>query len=178
MAQTNACKVLFMAAATAESAQLAIGHAGGIEACVDSMKEYEDDDIVMEGCLLALSNLCIPEENIPFALEGDLIELGVNAMSKNVENCGLQEHGCAVLANLAVHEEARGRIRECGGCDNIVVSMIVNRKFMELSLYWSFFHQYQHEILHSLPPATTFYSNGFRRAVSSVSGITKFMCKG
>ena len=44
VAQTNACKVLFMAAATAESAQLAIGHAGGIEACVDSMKEYEDDD--------------------------------------------------------------------------------------------------------------------------------------
>jgi len=55
VAQTNACKVLFMAAATAESAQLAIGHAGGIEACVDSMKEYEDDDIVMEGCLLALT---------------------------------------------------------------------------------------------------------------------------
>lgn len=127
MAQTNACKVLFLAAASGDKPlQIAIGFAGGVEGAVDAMKVFEEDDIVMEGCLLALSNLCIPEENVQYALEGELIELAAAAMAKNVENCGLQEHGCAVLANLAVHEKARRRIRDCGGCDNIVVSMIVN----------------------------------------------------
>jgi len=126
MAQTNACKVLFIASASGEDLQIAIGHAGGIEALVDAMREFDDDVIVLEGCLLALSNLCIPEENLNYALEGELIELAVNAMSKNVENCGLQEHGCAVLANLAVQMEAQRRIRNCGGCDTVVVSMVVN----------------------------------------------------
>ncbi|KAL9184543.1 hypothetical protein ACHAXT_012513 [Thalassiosira profunda] len=126
MAQTNACKVLFIASAAGESLQTAIGSAGGIEALVDAMKQFEDDVIVLEGCLLALSNLCIPEGNLPYALGGQLIELAVNAMSQNVENSGLQEHGCAVLANLAVHDPARRRIRDCGGCDTVVVSMVVN----------------------------------------------------
>mmetsp|Transcript_28587 Transcript_28587/g.61460 ORF Transcript_28587/g.61460 Transcript_28587/m.61460 type:complete len:840 (-) Transcript_28587:175-2694(-) len=126
MAQTNACKVLFIASAAGEDLQIAIGHAGGIEALVDAMKEFEDDVIVLEGCLLALSNLCIPRENLDLALGTEMIELAVNAMSQNVENCGLQEHGCAVLANLAVHEAARVRIRNCGGCDTVVVSMVVN----------------------------------------------------
>lgn len=126
MAQTNACKVLFIASAAGEDLQISMGRAGGIEALVDAMKVFEDDAIVLEGCLLALSNLCIPEENLPFALGGELIELAVNAMSRNVENCGLQEHGCAVLANLAVHGDARARMRDCGGCDTVVVSMVVN----------------------------------------------------
>eukprot|EP00571_Detonula_confervacea_P008566 CAMPEP_0172315142 /NCGR_PEP_ID=MMETSP1058-20130122/24199_1 /TAXON_ID=83371 /ORGANISM="Detonula confervacea, Strain CCMP 353" /LENGTH=686 /DNA_ID=CAMNT_0013029155 /DNA_START=30 /DNA_END=2090 /DNA_ORIENTATION=+ len=127
MAQTNACKVLFIASASGEDLQMAIGNAGGFEALVDAMKEFESDVIVVEGCLLALSNLCIPEENIlSYALPGELIELTVNAMSQNVENCGLQEHGCAILANLAMHDDARGRIRDCGGCDTVVVSMVVN----------------------------------------------------
>eukprot|EP00581_Thalassiosira_minuscula_P020157 CAMPEP_0183719698 /NCGR_PEP_ID=MMETSP0737-20130205/12521_1 /TAXON_ID=385413 /ORGANISM="Thalassiosira miniscula, Strain CCMP1093" /LENGTH=741 /DNA_ID=CAMNT_0025949433 /DNA_START=250 /DNA_END=2475 /DNA_ORIENTATION=- len=126
MAQTNACKVLFIASASGEDLQVSIGEAGGIEALVDAMREFDDDVIVLEGCLLALSNLCIPEENLNYALEGELLELAVNAMSTNVENCGLQEHGCAVLANLAVHEQARRRIRKCGGCDTVVVSMVVN----------------------------------------------------
>eukprot|EP00580_Thalassiosira_gravida_P018879 CAMPEP_0201658494 /NCGR_PEP_ID=MMETSP0494-20130426/1339_1 /ASSEMBLY_ACC=CAM_ASM_000839 /TAXON_ID=420259 /ORGANISM="Thalassiosira gravida, Strain GMp14c1" /LENGTH=703 /DNA_ID=CAMNT_0048135483 /DNA_START=101 /DNA_END=2212 /DNA_ORIENTATION=+ len=126
MAQTNACKVLFIASASGEDLQIAIGHAGGIEALVDAMKEFDDDVIVIEGCLLALSNLCIPRENLDSALGTEMIELTVNAMSQNVENCGLQEHGCAVLANLAVHEAARVRIRICGGCDTVVVSMVVN----------------------------------------------------
>ena len=88
MAQTNACKVLFLAAASGDKPlQIAIGFAGGVEGAVDAMKEFEDDDIVMEGCLLALSNLCIPEENVQYALEGELIELAAAAMAKNVENC-------------------------------------------------------------------------------------------
>jgi probable inactive protein kinase-like protein SgK071 len=63
---------------------------------------------------------------VGYALDVKLVELTVNAMSKNVDVSGLQEHGCAVLANLAVHERARGLIRDCGGCDAIVVSMVVN----------------------------------------------------
>ena len=43
MAQTNACKVLFIASAASESLQTAIGNAGGIEALVDAMKEFDDD---------------------------------------------------------------------------------------------------------------------------------------
>lgn len=126
MAQTNACKVLFIAGASGAHLQIAIGLAGGIEALVDAMKEFDDDIIVLEGCLLALSNLCIPQENLEYALDTEVIELTVNAMSQNVENCGLQEHGCAVLANLSAHEKAWERIRNCGGCDTVVVSMVVN----------------------------------------------------
>lgn len=126
MAQTNACKVLFIASASGIDLQRAIGGAGACEALLDAMKKFESDVIVMEGCLLALSNLCIPEDNLPSALAAEVIELAVNAMSQAVENCGLQEHGCAVLANLAVHEDARKRIRDCGGCDSVVVSMVVN----------------------------------------------------
>ena len=125
MAQTNACKVLFMASASSESIQMAIGHAGAIDALVDTMKEFHDDSIVLEGCLLALSNICIPEENLVYAVEGEMIELTVNAMSQNVENCGLQEHGCSVLANLAVHGDARPKITDCGGCDAVGGSMVV-----------------------------------------------------
>ncbi|KAL7527642.1 hypothetical protein ACHAXR_002056 [Thalassiosira sp. AJA248-18] len=126
MAQTNACKVLFIASASGEDLQNTIGDAGGIGALVDAMKEFEEDNIVLEGCLLALSNLCIPKHNLKYSTEGELIELSVNAMSRNVDNCGLQEHGCAVIANLAVHAGARKRIRDCGGCDTVVVSMVVN----------------------------------------------------
>ena len=49
MAQTNACKVLFIASATSEELQIAIGEAGGIAALVDAMKEFGDDTIVLEG---------------------------------------------------------------------------------------------------------------------------------
>ena len=41
-------------------------------------------------------------------------------------NCGLQEHGCAVLANLTVQMEAHRQIRNGGGCEIVVVSMVVN----------------------------------------------------
>jgi hypothetical protein len=126
MAQTAACKVLFIASSYGEALQIAMADAGCIEALVDAMHDFEDDIVVLEGCLLALSNLCMPENNVGYALDVKLVELTVNAMSKNVDVSGLQEHGCAVLANLAVHERARGLIRDCGGCDAIVVSMVVN----------------------------------------------------
>ena len=126
MAQTAACKVLFIASSYGEALQIAMADAGCIEALVDAMHDFEDDIVVLEGCLLALSNLLLPENNVGYALDVKLVELTVNAMSKNVDVSGLQEHGCAVLANLAVHERARGLIRDCGGCDAIVVSMVVN----------------------------------------------------
>ena len=127
MAQTNACKVLFLAGAAGdEEHQAAIGAAGGLEALADAIKDFQEDMIVLEGCLLALSNLCIPEENWNHVIEGKLIEAVVGVMSSNVENCGLQEHGCAVLANLSLHDRARKYIRDAGGCDTIVVSMVVN----------------------------------------------------
>ena len=91
-----------------------------------SRGKTDDDIIILKGSLLTLSNLCSCKENLNHALEGEFIELDVNAMGKNVENCGLQEHGCAVLANLAVQMEAQQRIRNCGGCDTVVVSMVVN----------------------------------------------------
>jgi predicted RNA-binding protein Jag len=106
--------------------QIAMAEAGAIEALVDAMHEFEDDAAVLEGCLLALSNLCMLENNVQRAIDAQLIELTVNAMNKSVDVSGLQEHGCAVLANLAVHPMARGRIRDCGGCDAILVSMVVN----------------------------------------------------
>jgi len=126
MAQTAACKVLFIASSCGEALQISMADAGCIEALVDAMHDFEDDIVVLEGCLLALSNLCMPENNVGYALDVKLVELTVNAMSKNVDVPGLQEHGCAVFANLAVHERARGLIRDCGGCDAIVVSMVVN----------------------------------------------------
>ncbi|KAL3794129.1 hypothetical protein HJC23_012836 [Cyclotella cryptica] len=133
MAQTNACKVLFLAGAAGEEQhQVAMGSAGAVEALGDAMREFEDDMIVLEGCLLALSNLCIPEENLSYFLEANLIKMTVEIMGRSVENCGLQEHGCAVLANLALHHKARRRIREAGGCDTIVVSMVVNPMDVEL----------------------------------------------
>lgn len=125
-AQTNACKILFIASASGEHHQIAIGEAGGVEALCDAMKAFDEDMIVLEGCLLALSNLCIPEENLGSILDSGLVEMTVEAMSKTVENCGLQEHGCAVLGNLGVHAEALEQIRRFGGCDTIVVSMVVN----------------------------------------------------
>lgn len=133
MAQTNACKVLFLVGAAGEEQhQIAIGSAGAVEALEDAMKDFGNDMIVLEGCLLALSNLCIPQENLNYFLDGKLIEMTVGVMSHNVENCGLQEHGSAVLANLALHDKARKRIREAGGCDTIVVSMVVNPMDAEL----------------------------------------------
>jgi hypothetical protein len=133
MAQTNACKVLFLAGAAGDTEhQVAIGSAGGVDALGDAMKNFESDMIVLEGCLLALSNLCIPEDNLRYFFDDNLIESTVEVMSRSVENCGLQEHGCAVLANLALHDSARTRIREAGGCDTIVVSMVVNPMDVEV----------------------------------------------
>ena len=133
MAQTNACKVLFLAGAAGdEEHQTAIGLAGGLEALADAIRDFQDDMIVLEGCLLALSNLCIPEENLNYVIEGKLIEAVVGVMSSSVENCGLQEHGCAVLANLSLHDRARKYIRDAGGCDTIVVSMVVNPMDVEV----------------------------------------------
>lgn len=133
MAQTNACKVLFMAGAAGDEIhQIAIVSAGGLDALSDAMKNFNDDMIVLEGCLLALSNLCIPEKNMKCIFDLNLIEAVVEVMSTTVENCGLQEHGCAVLANLALHDEARDRIRDSGGCDTIVVSMVVNPMDVEV----------------------------------------------
>ena len=126
IAQTAACKVLFIASSYGEALQIAMADAGCIEALVNAMHDFEDDILVLEGCLLALSNLCMPENNVEYALDEKLVELTVNAMSKGVDVPGLQEHGCAVLANLAVHERARGLIRDSGGCDVILVSMAVN----------------------------------------------------
>jgi len=126
MAQTNACKVLFIAGASGEDLQGRICEAGGFEALVDAMKEFENDMIVIEGCLLALSTLCTIEENLPSGFAKVVIERAINAMSEAVENCGLQEHGCSVLANLAVHTKPRKQIRDYGGCDTVVVSMVVN----------------------------------------------------
>jgi hypothetical protein len=76
--------------------------------------------------------LCIPEENLNAIFQGNLIEAVVGVMSTSVENCGLQEHGCAVLANLALHDRARRHIRDAGGCDTIVVSMVVNPMDVEV----------------------------------------------
>ena len=133
MAQTNACKVLFLAGAAGDEIhQIAIVSAGGLEALSDAMKQFNDDMIVLEGCLLALSNLCIPEKNMKFIFDNNLIEAVVEIMSTSVDNCGLQEHGCAVLANLALHDEARKRIRDSLGCDTIVVSMVVNPMDVEV----------------------------------------------
>lgn len=130
MAQTDACKVLFVASAHGEVLQIAMADAGCIEALAFAMHEFKDDNIVLEGCLLALSNLCIPESNAQDALDAKIVELTVNAMTKSVDMSGLQEHGCAVLANLAVHQSARGRVRNSGGCDAIVMSMVVHPKDM------------------------------------------------
>ncbi|KAL3827462.1 hypothetical protein ACHAXA_003731 [Cyclostephanos tholiformis] len=126
VAQIDACKVFFIASADGEVLQTVMADAGAIEALVDALHEHEDDTAVLEGCLLALSNLCMPENNVQCALDAKLVELTINAMNKSVDVAGLQEHGCAVLANLAVHQKARGRIRDCGGCDAILVSMVVN----------------------------------------------------
>jgi len=134
MAQTNACKVLFIASSFGENHQVAIGNAGGIDALGDAMSMFHDDMIVLEGCLLALSNLCIPKQNLRHVLAKNIIELTLDAMGKSVDNCGLQEHGCAVLANLAVHPDGRTKVRECGGCDTIVVSMVVNPTDVEVQL--------------------------------------------
>ena len=113
MAQTNACKVLFIVSAAkskqGEYHQIAIRNADGLEALGDAMRSFTEDMIVVEGCLLAFSNLCIPYENLHI-LDGNLIELTVEIMSKSEDNCGIQEHGCACLANLAVHNEVRERI--------------------------------------------------------------------
>ncbi|KAL3805221.1 hypothetical protein ACHAW5_010209 [Stephanodiscus triporus] len=128
MAQTDACKVLFVASAHGKVLQIAMADAGCIEALAFAMNEFKDDNIVLEGCLLALSNLCIPESNAQDAIDARIVELTVNAMTKSVDMSGLQEHGCAILANLAVHQSARGRIRDSGGCDAIVMSMVVHLK--------------------------------------------------
>lgn len=125
-AQTGACKVLFVASVDNYENQLAIADAGGIDAIADAMIEFADDDVVLEGALLALSNVCVPRENVRNILDANLIELTVGAMNGSVENCGVQEHGAAVMANLAAHDEARDRITESGGCNAIVVSMVVN----------------------------------------------------
>ncbi|KAL7463602.1 hypothetical protein ACHAXS_003961 [Conticribra weissflogii] len=134
IAQTNACKVLFIASSFGEHHQVAIGNAGGIDTLGDAMTVFHDDMIVLEGCLLALSNLCIPKRNLRHFLAKSIVELTLDAMGKSVDNCGLQEHGCAVLANLAAHPGGRTKIRECGGCDTIVVSMVVNPTDVEVQL--------------------------------------------
>ena len=69
--------------------QIVIGHAGGIKALVNAMREFDDDAIILERCLLTLSRLCIPEKKLNYALEEELIKLAVNAISKNVDSCGL-----------------------------------------------------------------------------------------
>jgi hypothetical protein len=132
MAQVNACKVIFIACMNGENEQLAIAKAGAMKSLQNAIKTFSDDPIVLEGCLLALSNLCVVEENIAYMLDGDLIEQVINTMNEHVDNGGLQEHGCAVLALLARNDEARKRISNGGGFDTIVISMVVNPDDVEV----------------------------------------------
>ena len=126
MAQVNACKVIFIACLGGEMEQLALGRAGAVKALQNAMESFSDDTIVLEGCLLALSNLCLVEENITYLLEGDLINEVVSTMNVYVDNGGLQEHGCDIIGNLANNDEARRRVLNCGGLDTLVISMAVN----------------------------------------------------
>ncbi|KAL7452733.1 hypothetical protein ACHAWC_004454 [Mediolabrus comicus] len=109
MAQVNACKVIFIACLGGELQQLAIARAGAARALETALKSFVDDTIVLEGCLLALSSLCLAEENIKYILDGDLINEVVSIMNLNVDNGGLQEHGFNILENLASNDEARRR---------------------------------------------------------------------
>lgn len=126
MAQINACKVIFVACLGGELQQLAIARAGAARALETALKSFGDDTNVLEGCLLALSSLCLAEENIKYILDGDLINEVVSIMNLNVDNGGLQEHGFNILENLASDDEARRRVINCGGLDIFVISMAVN----------------------------------------------------
>jgi hypothetical protein len=132
MAQVNACKVIFIACLNGENEQLAIAKAGVTVSLQNAIKSFSDDPIVLEGCLLALSSLCVATENIACLLEGDLIDQVINLMNLYVDNCGLQEHGCAILGLLARNDEARRRICNGGGFDTIVISMVVNPDDVEV----------------------------------------------
>ena len=126
MAQINACKVIFIACLGGELQQLAFAKAGAARALETALKSFGDDTIVLEGILLALSSLCLAEENIKYILDGDLVNEVVSIMNLNVDNGGLQEHGFNILENLASNDEARRRVINCGGLDIFVISMAVN----------------------------------------------------
>ena len=134
MAQVNACKVIFIACLNGDNEQLAIAKAGATKSLHNAMKTFSEDTIVLEGCLLAMRNLCPAEENISYMLDGDLIHEIFATMNVHVDNAGLQEHGCAILGLLARSEEARKIIGSCGGFDTIVISTAVNPDDVEVQL--------------------------------------------
>ena len=132
IAQVNACKVIFIACLNGENVQRDIARAGAMKSLRNSIESFSDDEIVLEGCLLALSSLCIVEDNIVYMLEGDLIDQVIITMNGHLDCGGLQEHGCVILGLLARNVEARRRISKACGFNSIVISMAINHGDVEV----------------------------------------------